>query len=96
MKVVIHLRRRGPAAGANALNFFQRKQTVRRSFLVSDAQLLLAMLEQFLAPAQHAGDVGANLHVVLAARLGGQHGVVADHVAHFELGQLQPRGNLLE
>ena len=31
---------------------------------VPDAQVFLAVLQQFLAAAQHAGNVGADLHVV--------------------------------
>ncbi len=57
-----------------------------RDALVADAQLLLEALVDLVAAAQHATDVGADLHVVFARRLEAQHGVVAGHVAHFELG----------
>src|SRR5947209_8685923 len=55
---------------------------------MADAKLLLTMVKQFLSAAQHAGNIGTHLHVVLAQRLGAQHGVVADHVAHLQLGQI--------
>src|SRR5262249_35069308 len=37
--------------------------------------------------AQHAGNVCAHLHVILAHRPGMQQGVVADNVAHFQFSQ---------
>src|ERR1700728_453254 len=47
------------------------------------------MLQEFFSAAHHAADVGAHLHVELAARSGGQHGVIADYVAHFESRQVE-------
>ncbi len=58
---------------------------VRRDLLVSDAQPLLAVVQNLVAAAQHAADIRADLHVVLARRLGPQHGVVAQHAAHIEV-----------
>ena len=46
-----------------------RKQAVGCRLLVADAELLLAVLENVLAAAQHAADVGADLDVVLAGGL---------------------------
>src|SRR5260370_41752763 len=81
MKVVIHLRCWSPTAGANALHFLKREQTVFCSALVANAKLLLAMFKQLFATAQHARDIGTNLYVVLPAWFGGQHRVVTDDVA---------------
>ncbi len=47
--------------------------------------LRFAVVEDLVAAAQHAGDVGADLHVVLACRLGAEHGVVRKHVAYVQL-----------
>ena len=55
---------------------------------MADAQLALAMVQNLFPAAQHAADVGANLHVIFAHGLGVQQGVIADHVADFEFGQL--------
>ncbi len=51
-------------------------------------------MQNLFAAAHHAADVRAHLHVVLPPRLGGQHRVVADHVPHFEFGQIESRGDL--
>src|ERR1700740_2730978 len=64
VEVVIHLRCGRPTASANALHFFQREQPIRRRFFVADAKFSLAVIEKFLSAAQHAGNVGADLHVV--------------------------------
>src|SRR3954469_19168212 len=45
VEVVVDLHRRRPAAGADALDFFQREQAIRRRLLVANAQGLLAVLE---------------------------------------------------
>src|ERR1700688_330734 len=89
MKVVIHLSRRSPAASSDALNLFQREQTVRRGSLVPNSQLLCAMLQNLFATSNQATDVGADLHIKFSAGLSSQHRVIADHVAHFEFRQIQ-------
>ena len=73
-----------PAAGADALDFFEREEAVGRDALVADAELFLKALVDVIGAAQHATDVGADLHVVFAGRLEAQHGVVGGDVAHFE------------
>ena len=94
VEVVIDLRSRGPGAGADALDFFQRKKAVGSDAFVGDAELLLAMVEDFVAAAQHAADIGADLDVVFAGGFGAQQGVVADHVADIELGDADALGDL--
>ena len=89
VEVVVDLHGGRPAAGADALDFFQRKQAVRRDAFVADAEGVLAVVEQLKAAAQHAGNVRADLHVVLAGGHGAQHGVVAEDVAHVELEQVE-------
>jgi len=89
VEVVVDLDGGSPAAGADAFDLFQRKDAVSGRLFVSDAKLVLAVAENLVAAAQHAGDVGADLHVVLARRLGAQHGVVAEDVAHIELKQIE-------
>src|SRR5437899_1786443 len=63
MKIVVDLDRWRPTAGANALDFFQRKQPVGGGAFVSHAEFLLAMLQQFFTTAEQAGDIRANLDV---------------------------------
>src|SRR5579859_7501987 len=85
VKVVVDLNGGSPAAGSNALYFFQRKKLVRRGFFVANAQLLLAVCQQLIAATQHATDIGAYLYMILAQRLGMEQGVVAENVMHIEL-----------
>src|ERR1700691_5091233 len=85
---IVHLHCWRPTASADAFHFFERKHSVLSGSFVSNPQPALAMLQKLFAAAQQASNVGADLHVVQAARFGGQHGVVADHVAHFELGNI--------
>ena len=54
-----------------------------------DVELVLAVLEEFEAAAKHAGDVGADLHVVFASGLGAKHGVVAEDVADVEFEEVE-------
>ena len=93
MEVVIDLRSRGPGAGTDALDFFYGKEAVGSDAFVGDAELLLAVVENFVAAAEHAADVGADLNVIFAGRLDAQQRVVADHVAHVELGDADPVGD---
>src|SRR5271166_2837138 len=53
------------------------------------------MLQDFFAAADEATDIGADLHIKFSARLRGQHGVVADNVAHFEFSQIEAASDLL-
>ena len=94
VEVVVDLHGGRPAAGADALDFFEREQAVGRDVFVADAELVLAVVEDLVAAAQHAGDVGADLHVVLAGGLGAQHGVVAEDVAHVEVEEAEALGDL--
>ena len=86
VEVVIDLHRRRPTAGADALDLFERKEPIGRGLLVADAQAALAVVEQLIAPAQHAADVGADLDMIFAVRLGMEQRVVTDDAAHLELG----------
>jgi hypothetical protein len=88
MEIVIYLDCRGPRARPDTLNFFQREQPVSRFLLMTDAKLFPAMIKNFFAAAQHATDVGADLHVILSHRLGVQQRIVADHVAHLQFSQI--------
>ncbi len=69
---------------------------VGRDLLVADAELGLAVVEDLVAAAQHAGDVGADLDVVLAGGLGAQHGVVAEDGADVEVEEVEALGDLLD
>ena len=93
VEVVVHLDGRSPAACADALDLFKRKDAVGGDALVSDAKLFLEALVDFVSAAQHATDVGADLHVVFAGRLEAQHRVVGGHVAHFEFGDADALGH---
>src|SRR5215467_15781274 len=70
VKVVIHLRRGSPAARSNAFHFFQAEHTVGCGLFMSDAQFFGALMKDLLAAANHATYIRADLHVVLATRLG--------------------------
>ena len=51
----------------------------------ADPQLLLKpLILEVVGAAEHATDICADLHVVLAGRLEAEHGVVAGHVANIE------------
>src|ERR1039458_122860 len=52
VKLVIHHQRRRPGACADALDLLQVEQPVGSRLLVADAQLLLAMFEDVVGPAQ--------------------------------------------
>ena len=96
VKVIVDLHCRRPTASADAFDFFQRKCSVRGGLLVADAQLAFAMVQNLFSAAQHAADIGANLNMIFAHRLGVQQGVVADHVADFQFrqfGLLRQMGN---
>src|SRR3974390_2804832 len=45
VKVVVHLNCRRPAAGADALHFFEGEDTIRRNAFVTNAQLFLELFE---------------------------------------------------
>src|SRR6266571_6759026 len=51
-------------------------------------------MQNVLAATHHAADIRTNLNVELSSRLRSQHRVVADHVPHFEFGQIKAPGNL--
>src|SRR5580704_7718992 len=82
VKVVVDLDGGCPAAGTNAFDLFEREDTVGGDSLVADAETLAAMLEELVASAQHAADVGADLDVEFSGWLGTQQGVVAEHAEH--------------
>src|SRR5580704_14703120 len=52
------------------------------------------MVEDLVAAAEHARDVGADLHVVLACGFGAEHGVVAEDVAYVEFEEVEALGDL--
>src|ERR1700761_4614775 len=54
---VVDLHRGSPATGADALDFFEREETVSGDALVADAELFFQMLEDIIGAAQHAADV---------------------------------------
>src|SRR3954468_12995890 len=94
VEVIVHLHGGSPAACADALDFFEGKDTVWCCLAIANAEAIFAVLKHLVAAAQHAGDVGADLHVELAVRSGMQQGVVADDVAHVEFGNLDAAGDL--
>src|ERR1700733_5976086 len=59
-----------------------------------DAKLVFTVVENLIAAAQHAGDVGADLHVVLTRWTGAQHGVVRKHISYVQLQNADPFCNL--
>ena len=61
---------------------------------VADVQFVLAVVEELEAAAEHAGDVGADLHVVLPRRGSAKHRIVAEDVADVELEEVEALGDL--
>src|SRR5579863_6939865 len=94
VEVVVHLDGGRPRARANALDLFERKETVGGDAIGADAELFAEALVDFVGSAEHATDVGADLDVVLAGRLEAKHGVVGGDVAHLKLGDADAAGNL--
>src|ERR1017187_6258532 len=92
-EVVVDLDGRRPAAGSDALHLFEREEAVLCHALAPDLQLLPEAFVDLISAAQHATDVGADLHVEPSCRLEAQHGVVAGHVAHLEFGDVDARGH---
>src|SRR5258705_95208 len=73
VEVVVDLDGRGPAARADAFDLFERERAVSSDFFVPDAKRVFAVVEDLIAAAQHAGDVGADLHVIFPGRFGAEH-----------------------
>src|ERR1700722_12441951 len=84
VKIVVYLNGRGPAADADAFDFFEREEAISGDAFMADAELVLKMVEEVVTTAQHATDVGADLDVVLAYGLEAKHGIVSGDVAHFK------------
>ena len=63
---------------------------------MGDAEFLLAMLQNLVATAQHAADVGANLHMKFPRRPGPQQRVITDHIADLKLGDADALGNFCD
>ena len=61
---------------------------------MADAEGVLAVVEEFKAAAEHAGDVGADLHVIFSCGVRAQHGVIAEDVADVELEEVEALGYL--
>src|SRR5271156_4427540 len=85
MKVVVDLHGGRPAAGPDALDFFERKDSIWCDASIANAQPLLAMLEELIAATQHAADVGADLHVEFASGFCPQQGVITEHAQNIAL-----------
>ncbi len=76
VEIVIHLHGGRAGAGADAFDFFEGKHAVLGGFLVADFQFFLDEFVELVAAAQHAGDVGADLHVIFSGALAAQHRVI--------------------
>src|SRR5690348_2903193 len=74
VEVVVDLHGGRPAAGADALDLLEGKQSILGGAFVSDAQALLELRNHLVSAAEHTAYVAADLHVVFAARARGQHG----------------------
>src|SRR6266851_2192660 len=90
VEVVVDLHRGRAGASADAFDLFQGKDAVAGGFFVADFEALLGLVEQLIAAAQHARDVGADLHVVLAHGLAAQHGVIRQRLFHLHRAQIEP------
>src|SRR5580704_1085903 len=85
-----------PAADADTFHFFEREDAVWCDALVADAEFILEAFEKFIAAAQHATDIGADLHIEFARGLEAQHGVVGGDVAHFKRRDGEALGDLVD
>ena len=65
-------------------------------FLVRNPELLAGVLVQLVAIVQQATDVGADLDVILAQRLGVQHGVVGHHFVDLQRRHANARGDFVD
>jgi hypothetical protein len=77
-------------AGADAFDFLERKSPVRSFLLVADTEPPLAVLQDAVAAAEHAGDVRADLQVIFAGGFASQHGVVGQRLGHLQDVQIEP------
>ncbi len=57
---------------------------------MADAEALLQMREHLIAAAQHAGNIGANLDVILADGLAAQHRVISHRLGNLSHVQVEP------
>ena len=94
--VVIDLNRRRAGAGADTFDFFERKGSVGRDLLVANSQALLNVLEKFVAAAQHAGNIRADLNVVAAFGLAAEHRVIRESLGDFDQIQADALGDFFE
>ncbi len=90
-----HRNHGGAAAGTEALHVVQRVFVVRGGLAVVDAHLLFQMVHALARAPQHAGHIGADLHMIVALGLGLEHVVKAHHRAHFRRFQVEDGGQLV-
>src|SRR5690242_12846859 len=93
VEVVIHLHGRSAGASADAFDFLQREDAVLRGFLVAYLETLLGALQDFVATLEHARDVGADLHVMLAHGLAVQHRIVGQRFFDLHVVQVEAPGD---
>ena len=85
VEVVIDLDGGRAGAGADAFDFFEGKDAVWEWFpCCRCAGAFLSMFVKFVAAAQHAGDVGADLDVIAPSGLAAQHGVVGERFSDLD------------
>jgi len=83
IEIVIDLQRWRAGAGADALDFFQRKNAVRVVSLCPISSRFFADSSNCAPPRSMHATLVQNLHVVLAHRLAVQHRVVRQRFFHF-------------
>ncbi len=94
VEIVIHLHGRRACAGADAFHFFEGEDAVGGGFLVADLQALLGALEEFIAAAEHAGHIGADLNVMLAHGLAPQHRIIGEGFLDLKGVEIEAPGDL--
>src|SRR4029077_8364311 len=94
VKVVIDLQGRRARAGADAFHLLERKHAIGGDLFISDLQLPLYKVVDFIAAAKHAGNVGAYLDVVLARRFAPDHGVISERFIDLQETHAEARGDL--
>jgi hypothetical protein len=89
VEIVIDLHSRRAGACPDAFHFFQRENAIGRSLFMPNFQAFLRVRQQFGPTAQHARNVGANLHVMFAHQFAMQHGIKRQGLFHLHGFQVQ-------
>src|SRR5438093_6972115 len=94
MVALVHHDDRRRAAGAEALDRYEREAAVLRGFAVPDPEALLDLALEPVPPVEATGKIAAHLEQELPDRLLMEHRVEGDHLEHRLRRDLQERRHL--